>query len=171
MYDLSRRDHFLDIKLRINQLNLQPGAKVDSRDLKESEFRPAGLMRRLVQRLPRGQKLFETKNCTVDCFEDRLSLFPCTHGYLNNDRQWETHASVLLVDGRVQKVEFRVLDGVYAAPNFLEKFKAICTEHFGDPRQEQKNQFHWTNDRLGFSGFLHADNVTANFTIECLDKD
>ena len=161
----------MDIKLRINQLNLQPGAEVDSRQLKESEFRPAGLMRRLVRRLPRGQELFETKNCTVDCFEDRLSLFPCTHSYLNQDRQWETHASVLLVEGVIRKVEFRVLDGVYAAPNFLEKFRSICTEHFGDPKQKQRNQFHWKTDQLRFSGFLHADNVTADFAIECLEED
>lgn len=161
----------MDIKLRINQLNLQPGAKVDSQDLVKSEFRPAGLMRRLVQRLPRGQELYESKNCTVDCFDDRLALFPCTHSYLNQDRQWETHASVLLVAGRLQKVEFRVLDGVYAAPNFLEKFKSICNEYFGDPEQPHQNQFRWTNDKLLFSGFLHADHVTAHFTIELLKNN
>ena len=161
----------MDIKLRINQLSLQPGAKVDSQDLEKSEFRSVGLMRRLVQRLPRGQELFESKNCTVDCFDDRLALFPCTHSYLNQDRQWKTHASVLLVDGKLQRIEFQVLDGVYAAPNFLEKFKSICNEYFGDPQQIQRNQFRWTNDKLVFSGFLHADNVTADFTIELLNKN
>lgn len=161
----------MDIKLSINELNLQPGAKIDTQDLKECEFRPAGLVRRLVQRLPRGQQLFETKNCTLTCFDDRLSLFPCTHSYLNQDRQWETHASVLLVDGHLKKIEFRVLDGVYAAPNFLDKFKTICNEHFGDPQQQDKNQFLWTNDKLIFSGSLHADHVTADFSIECLPQD
>ena len=159
----------MNIKLRINELNLQPGAEVNPKDLKKYEFQSLGLVDRIVKRLPPGQAVFKTKNCTVDCFDNQLSLFPCTHEYLTHDRRWKTQASVLLVNGRVQKVEFHVVDGVYAAHNFLEKFKTICSEYFGDPKQKQKNLFQWTNDSLSFSGFLHADNVTADFSIECLD--
>ncbi len=160
----------MDIQLRINKLSIQLGMGISSQDLVESEFRPAGLMRRFVQRLPRGQELFEATHCTIDCFDDQLSLFPCTHAYLNQDRQWETEASVLLVDGRVHRIDFRVINGVYAAPNFLDKFKHICNEHFGTPQQKNNFQFRWTNERLSFFGFLHPDKITADFSIECLPE-
>jgi len=159
----------LDLKLKINKLNLHPGAKADTQILKNSEFRPAGFVRRFIQRLPREQEIFETKNCTVKCFDDRLSLYPCTHSYLDHDRQWETSASLLLVNGQLQKVEFRVLNGIYAAPNFMKKFQVICNEFYGQPEQFQHNQLIWTNGKLNFSGFLHADKITADFSIECLE--
>ncbi len=160
----------MNINLRINQLNLQPGVEVDTQDLEKSEFRSPGLMRRLVKRLPQGQTVYEAKNCTLDCFDDQLALFPCTHEYLNKNRRWHTRASVFLVNGKLQKVEFQVVDGVYAAHNFLEKFKSICDEHFGEAQHKQKNFFRWTNDCLSFSGFLHPDKVTADFWFECLDQ-
>ncbi len=160
----------MDLKLQINELNLEPGSKVDIQALKNHKFRSAGLVSRLVKRLPRGQSIFHSKNCTIDCFDNRWSLYPCTHEYLTLDRQWKTQASILLVNDRVKKVNFHVVDGVYAAQNFLEKFKSICSEHFGDPKQAQTNLYQWTNESVSFSGFLHADNVTADFTIEYLDQ-
>ncbi len=159
----------MDIQLKINELALQPGAKVDPDELESRKFQRQGLLKRLVNRLPRDQQIFVADNCTVDCFGEKLSLFPCTHGYLNRDRKWETRASILLVNGKLQRVQFQVLDGVYAAPNIMETFKTICDENFGEGSRTNDNLFTWRNNRLGFTGILQPDNVTADFTIECLN--
>jgi hypothetical protein len=156
----------LDMKLIIDDLTLQPGEAIDPEALEKSSFRSPGVMHRLLRRLPRGHVMLETNNCTIACFDEEFSLFPCTHNYLNRDRQWQTQASILLVDGVLQKVVFQVVEGVYAAPNFLDKFKILCMENFGDPKREQRYHYYWENDRLSLTGFLHADHINAEFIIE-----
>ncbi len=158
----------MDLNLLINEMNLQPGAKIDSGLLENNNFSKTGLVKRLVSRLPRGHNLFEAENCTVDCFGERLSLFPCTHSYLNKDRQWETRASLLVVDDHMQRISFQVVDGVYAAPNLVATFKNICNEFFGESHKLGKNHFTWKNNNLSFSCLLHADLVNAEFSIECI---
>ena len=159
----------MDFKLRINKLGLQPGAKIETRILKDSNFREMGLVERLLKRMPKGHSVFVADNCTIDCFRDQLNLYPCTHGYLHKDRQWQTRATVHLIDGQIQKVNFQVLEGVYAAPNFTNTFKDICSENFGHPETTTTNQYLWKNDRYSFSSLLKADNINAEFSIEVLE--
>ncbi len=158
----------MDLQLKINELVLNPGAKLDPGELESRSFQRQGFIKRLVKRLPRGQQLFVADNCTIDCFDEKLSLYPCTHSYLNRDRQWETRASVLLEDGKLKRVSFHILDGVYAAPNFVNLFRTICDENFGEGKNTGNKHFTWRNDRLGFTGTLQTDKVTADFIIECL---
>ncbi len=159
----------MDIQLRINEIELQPGANIDPALLKESNFSKTGLVKRLIKRLPKGQAMYTAENCTIDCFDDQLNLYPCTHGYLNKDRQWQTRASILLVQGQIKKIEFHVLEGVYAAPNFIETFRTLCNESFGNPEKLQPNYLLWKNNHLSFTSLLHPDSVNADFCIEILD--
>ena len=159
----------MELNLRINEKSLQPGATIDTGMLKDADFRKMGLVQRFVQRLPRGHALYIADNCTIDCFGDRLSLYPCTHDYLTKDRQWQTRASVLVVDDQIQKVDFHVLEGVYAAPNSIETFQTICSENFGSPEKLQPNHYRWKNKALSFSSYLHSDSINAHFSIEILD--
>ncbi len=156
----------MDLKLNINEFNIRPGAIIDTKLLKESHFQQAGLLKRLIKPLPRGHAFFVAENCTISCFDDRLSLYPCTHAYLNKDRQWKTQGSVLLVDGKVQKMDFHVLEGIYAAPNFIETVNAICSEDFGQPKKINNNHFLWKTEELSFSCYLLSDNINACFSIE-----
>ena len=158
----------MGINVLINNISLQPGAKIETRILKGSNFRKVGLVERLLKRLPKGQSLFIAHNCTVS-FTDRMNLYPCTDGYLNKDRQWQTRAFVYLMNGKIQKVEFHVLEGVYAAPNFINTFKNICTENYGSPVEIQTNHYLWKNDQYSFSSILHADCINADFSIELLE--
>ncbi len=159
----------MDLKLHINKISLQPGAKIDAGMLADASFRKVGWFKRLFKPLPEGQELFVANNCTVDCFDDRLNLYPCTDSYLNRDRQWHTRASILLVEDQIQKVEFHVVDGVYAAPHMMDDFENICSESFGPPKKLQTNHNFWKNDQLSFSGYLHADSINADFSIEILE--
>ena len=159
----------MDFNLRINKISLQPGAKIETRILKDSEFRKVGLVERLLKRLPKGQSLFIADNCTVECFADQMNLYPCTDGYLNKDRQWQTRAFVYLVEDENKKVEFHVLEGVYAAPNFTHRFRNICSENFGTPEEMPTNHFHWKNEHFSLSSILHTDNINADFSIEVLE--
>ncbi len=156
----------MDLKLQINNLDLQPGAPIDSGALEASDFQKQGLVYRLMKRLPPGHKVFGTKNCKVECFDQGFSLFPCTHSYLNRDRQWQTNATLLYVDGFLKEVVFCVLDGVYAAPNFMDKFKSICTEKLGSPQKLSNHHYSWTANQMRFSGLLSSDFIKAEFLIE-----
>ncbi len=159
----------MDLNLRINETCLQPGTTIDNGMLMDADFRKVGLVQRFFQRLPRDHDLYIADNCTIDCFGDRLSLFPCTHDYLTKDRQWQTRASVLVVGDQIKKVDFHVLEGVYAAPNSIETFQIICNENFGSPEKLQPNHYRWKNKALSFSSYLHSDSITADFCIETLE--
>lgn len=156
----------MDLKLKINGIRLEPGDRLEPEALLENGFKREGMLQRLLHRSSQGGDLYKAANTEVDCFEDAFNLYPCTASYLTRDRQWETAATVLLVDGRVNRVTFHVLDGIYAAPNYVTKFKEICTKLYGEPGQGPAGAMLWKNDKVILSGKLQPDGICADFRME-----
>lgn len=156
----------MQINVKINSVPLVLGEQVDVQVLDDADFHKAGPLRRLIKHLPAGQTVFSAENCQVYCFDDDFSIYPCTHGYLNRDRQWETSATLFLADDRLQKIEFHVIDGQYAASNFLDRFREACSSVLGDPVEISRFQTKWQNGTAAVTSILHRDKTNADFLLE-----
>jgi len=156
----------MSLELKINAIPLELGGIVDIRTLEEAALQKAGPLRRLFKRLPPGQMLFRADNCKLECFHEDFCIYPCTHGYLNQDRQWKTRVSVYVADGRVQKLEFRVVDGRYAATNFLERFHEACCGVLGAPVESSRFLTRWRNGAAAVTSTLHPNMVNVDFLME-----
>jgi len=159
----------MSIELKINSLPLKLGETVDTSSLEEADFNKAGPIRRLLTHLPLGQTVFQADNCKLECFDDEFSIYPCTHGYLNRDRQWKTKATLFLEDGRLWKFEFQVVDGHYAASNFLDRFQEACSTALGEPVESSRFRTRWQNGSAAVTSILHSDMVNVDFLMEITD--
>lgn len=159
----------MSLELKVNSVPIELGGKLDIKILEEGDFRKTGPLHRLFTSLPLGQTLYQANNCKLECFDDEFSIYPCTHGYLNRDRQWETKAAVYLEDGRVRKLEFQVVDGHYAASNFFDRFQEACNAALGEPVESSRFLTRWKNGTAAVTCTLHPDMVNANFLMELIE--
>jgi len=156
----------MGLELKINSVPMELGGMMDEQALDEADLHKAGPLRRLIKQLPSGQTLYLADNCKLECFDDDFCIYPCTHDYLNLDRQWETKATVYLEEGRVCKLEFRVVDGRYAASNFLERFHEACSAALGEPVESSRYRTRWHNGTARVTSILHPNKVNADFLME-----
>ncbi len=156
----------MSLELKINSVPIRLGGIIDAKALDEAGFRKAGPLRRLFQHLSLSQTFFLADNCKLECFHEDFCIYPCTHGYLDRDRQWETKAAVYLDNGRVWKLEFRVVDGHYAASNFLERFQEACSAALGEPVESSRFRTRWRNGATAVVSILHPDLVNVDFLME-----
>lgn len=156
----------MSLGLKINSIPLELGEIVDVAALDEADLHKAGPLRRLLKHLHSDQTLYLADNCKLEIFDDECCIYPCTHGYLNRDRQWETKATIFLEGGRVWKLEFQVIDGRYAATNFLDRFHEACSAVLGEPLENSRYRTEWRNGTAKVTSILHRDKVNADFLIE-----
>ena len=117
--------------LKINNIPLNLGQKIPAEALDAAEVRKAGLLRRVFAQQPLDQTVYDIENCELSDLEDDLHIYPCTHSYLNQDRQWRTKATLFLKHDRLQRILFQVVEGQTAAMNFLERFEAAASKALG----------------------------------------
>ena len=156
----------MSLELKINSVPIKLGGILDTEALDRANFKKAGPLRKLFNRQPLGQTLYRAENCKLECFDEEFCIYPCTHGYLNRDRQWETRAAVYLEEGKVLKLEYQVVDGKYAASNFLARFQEACSAVLGNPVESSRFVTRWTNDIAMVTSILHPDKVNAQFLME-----
>jgi hypothetical protein len=158
----------MQIDFKINSVHAVLGDPVDEPALAAAGFRKAGPIRRLIKHLPHHLDVYSAENCHLHCFAEAFSIYPCTHRYLNRDRRWETSALLFLDSGRLVKVEFKVIDGQYAAGNFLDRFQETCRAALGEPVETTRYQTKWVNDRAQVTTMLRADKTNADFRLEII---
>ena len=107
--------------------------------------------------------------CTIELFAGEFRIYPCTHGYLNRDRQWQTAAEIQLEHGRVRRICIRIVDGRYAAPGFFDRFNELCAERLGEPHAADRRSSRWHNGTLRFSSKLLPDRMNADLVVELAD--
>lgn len=160
----------MNIELKINSVPIELGGTLDIDALDQAEFQKAGPLRKLFNQQPLGQTIYQAENCKLECFAEDFCIYPCTHGYLNRDRQWKTRAALFVNDGKVQKLEFQVLDGKYAASSFLDRFTEACSSVLGDPVESSRYLTRWTNGATEVTGVLHPGKANADFLMELKDS-
>jgi len=154
------------MELIIDDIPLTLGDKIDPEVLDGHSFRKVGLVRRILTGKSVGRELYIADNSQMTCLIEDFSIFPCTHSYLNQDRRWETRASLFMKDGVLQEVLFQVIEGRYAAGNFIERFVDICTDVLGPPEEPEPRTSRWVNGEAKVTTFLHRDRVHADFRFE-----
>jgi hypothetical protein len=158
----------MKLEIKVNSVPLVLGETVDMVILEGADFQKIGRLRRFIKNLPAGQTVYSADNCQVECFNNDFSIYPCTHGYLNRDRQWETSATLFLSDNRLIKVEFQVIDGQYAATNFMDRFQETCSSVLGDPVENSQFLTKWHNGAAAVTSILHSDRTNADFLLELI---
>jgi hypothetical protein len=154
------------MQVTINDFTIAIGQDADRERLTAAGFSRRGLLQRLLRKEPRGGMVYETTDCTVTCFDDGFELYPCTHSYLTPDRRWNTAASLLLVDGRVQSALLRILDAKYAAAGFVSRFQEVCQDVLGTPHAADRWTTRWENGGTAVTILLEPDAKNACFLFE-----
>ena len=160
----------LKIDLRINDTPVKLGETIDGATLDRADFRKAGLLRRVIDRLPAGLQRFEAQDCTLSCFDDKIQFYPCTHGYLTPDRQWRTQAFLFTRDDQLLKLLFKIVDGQYAAASFMERFHEECENRLGQPEEADEFFASWRRRNMLITKVLYPDLKNADVSIELADE-
>lgn len=171
---MNRDDHIgqvqMDMIFKINEVPVVMGREIDTARLVDADFHRTGTLNRILLRIPSGNEMYSLENCRLDCFADDFSIYPCTDGYLDRHRQWNTRAELHLKEGIVQKLVFQVIEGQYAAANFVDRFRDLCGEVLGDPVETDTFITRWRNGSSHVTAILRPDRVNADFLVE-LDAD
>ena len=157
------------MRIVINDTPLALGAVLAEDERTRAGLRQAPLWQRLLRHPRRGGRHLEAFNCTLEAFDGAFQLYPCTDGYLNSDRQWRTAASLVVDQGRLRSVLVRVIEGRYAAAEFLDRFAEVCTGQLGEAQVVDRYTRRWKNGRTSCVSTLQRDGRNASIVIECLD--
>lgn len=125
-----------------------------------------GLLRRLLSRNAPGCTRYETSNCLAACFTGTFDLYPCLHGYLTPDRKWRTDAHILVQNNRVTSAVLRVIEGRYAATEFVDRFRESCSSALGEPHTTDRYTMLWRNASATVTSILQPDTKNACFLFE-----
>ncbi len=157
------------MRIVINDTPLALGAVLADDERTRAGLRRPPLWQRLLRHPHRVGPHLEAVNCTLEAFDGAFLLYPCTDGYLNSDRQWQTSASLVVDQGRLRSVQVRVIDGRYAAAEFVARFGEVCTEQLGEAQHLDRYTLRWKNGRVACLSTLQRDGRNASLVIECLD--
>lgn len=159
----------MNLALKINDQQIRLGTAVGPDFLKEAGAHKADVFSRLLAKINIRETRYDLDNCTVDCFDDAFSCYPCTDGYLTPDRKWQTKASLYARNDKLVRVVFQVIQGHYAASNFVERFNTACAATLGDPTDQTRWQTQWLKDTAQVKALLHRDRINAEFCLEIQD--
>lgn len=155
----------MDMQITINSVALQPDQALAEDALIRAGLSRLSLLRMRLRRLPGGFQYWEAANPRVSCFDGQVDIYACRDGYLDPDRRWKTSLLLCERQGRLQWLELRVLEGVYAAGNYYDRFQETAGEKLGPPDRTQGRQVLWRSHPVEVSASLSADAETAIFRL------
>jgi len=160
----------MDLQLVINEVAFQLSDPIMEQKLAKANFQKPNILKKLVRKFPLSQKLYESDNCTLTCFNEKFLLYPMTDSYLNQDRQWETSARLAFKNGHLGGVFFQVINGHYAAHSFMDRFQESCTEQFGEPQERNRFRIAWKSESDTITCIMHRDGINADFFWKLISK-
>lgn len=155
----------MNLKLQINKVPLVLGAEMSDEMLAAAAFRQTSLWRRLAQRQPADQTIYDLDDCEFKGLDDSLHIYPCTHRYLNHDRRWNTRVTLYLKNRRLERLLLQVVEGQTAAMTFMDRFSAAATAIIGPPCQEDRFRRCWQGHGTRIEAKLHHNRTDADFDI------
>jgi hypothetical protein len=156
----------LELRVAVNGLSLAPGQIIDTALLGRAGFTRLPAWRRWLRRLPGGFGYWEAIDPTVHCFDGAVEIYASRQGYLDPDRQWGTALLLCEENGRVQWFDIRVIEGVYSACNFYERFVEAASRQLGEPDQHLDQDSAWQRNGLSVAAHLSDDALHASFHVE-----
>lgn len=160
----------IPMRIVINDIPLALGDALPADARAEAGLSRPGPWRRLRVRAKGPGTRLDAENCVIDAFDGGFHLYPCTHRYLDADRRWRTAVSVFVDRGRVRRVLLQVIEGRYAAGEFVDRFREVCTEQLGEGQAVDRYTRRWRNGAATFLSCLQPDGRNAFFTIDLLDS-
>jgi hypothetical protein len=151
----------MKVDVKINHQKFQLGEPLDQDRLERAHFKKVPVVQKLIHRSPLLEKEFIARDCTLSCFDGNFELYPCRERYLDPDRQWKTAVNLFYRDQKLRRVLIQVLDGCYAAPNFLTRFREVCESELGEPRVERRFMTRWEHEDLAVATILKNDGHNA----------
>ncbi len=158
----------MDLAIATQGMVLRPGQAVTSDILARAGLVRVPGWRCLLRRLPAGLRYWEAADPRLSCFDGELDIFACRDSYLDWDRKWGTALLLGERDDRIQWLDIRILEGVYAAGNYYDRFLDSANRRFGRPERNGRRQTIWQTDLLRVEATLSADGLNAVFHVERL---
>jgi hypothetical protein len=159
------RQVLMDMTITINGVALQPDQTLAAEALASAGLSRLSLLRARLRRLPGGFQYWEAANPRVSCFDGQVDIYACRDGYLDPDRRWKTSLLLCERQERLQWLELRVLEGVYAAGNYYDRFQETAGSKLGPPDRTQGRQVLWRSPPVEVSASLSTDAETAIFRL------
>ena len=156
----------MELDLKINSIPLTLGQKLPREALDNADQKRTGLLRRLFSN-DADRTVYTMEDCEFEGLDEDLRIYPCTHRYLNRDRQWHTKVTFFLKNDRLERLLFQVIEGQTAAMNFLERFETAANK-FGEPSHRDRFKSRWQTTGARIETCLHPDRINADITIETI---
>ncbi len=156
------------MRILVNDTPLALGDALPPEACAAAGLRPGSLRGRLADRLGLAVDRLEARDCTVALFDGDVRIYPCIDGYINRDRQWRTAVNLVVREGRLLSVEVRVIEGRYAAPEFVDRFVAACDARWGESQAVDRHTRRWRNGVAHFLSHLQPDGRNAVFLVEMI---
>jgi len=156
------------MRILVNETPLALGDSLPASTRIAAGLQPCSVGRRIVAALGLPAGRFEVRDCTLDLFDGDFRIYPCTEGYIDRDRQWHTAVDVVVKEGRLYSVEARVIEGRYAAPEFVDRFVAACDARWGESQMIDRRTRRWRNGVARFLSQLQPDGRNAVFVVEMI---
>jgi hypothetical protein len=153
------------LELTVNGTELHPGSDVADERLSAAGLGRVSAWRRLMLRLGGDCRYWEARDPRIGCFDGAVEIYPCRHGYLDPDRQWSTGCLIAKRKHRLTIVEFRVIEGVYAASNLFERFIDTANMRLGPPTRSARRRQAWDLPSLAITAELDRERLNATFRI------
>lgn len=147
----------MELELSINGVSLPAGRVLAVSDLQRAGLARVPRWRRLLRRLPPGCEYWEAADPHVACFGGLVEVFACRDGYLDPDRQWRTTLLLGRRADRLASLQIRVIDAVYAAGTFHERFVEAARDRLGEPASNGRRRCSWLLEGLQASSELSDD--------------
>ena len=160
----------MTLNIKINKVPMTLGQELSSEVLESADFKRTGLLKRLINQQPMDQTVFSGDDCELEGLDSDLHIYPCTHGYLNQDRQWRTKATLYLKNDRLLRILFQVVDGQTAALNFVQRFETAAGKAIGQPYAQDQHSTRWRAHDTHLETLLYPDRFNADFIIENNEK-
>jgi len=159
----------MNLEFNINRQNFRLGDSLDKDRLDKARFKKVTVVQKLLSKSPLSEKEFIAKDCTLSCFNGDFELYPCQERYLDADRQWKTAVNLFYRNQKLHRVLIKVLDGCYAAPNFISRFQEVCQDVLGKPRVVRSFMTRWEYEDLAIAAILKNDGHNATVLLSLDD--
>jgi len=149
----------------VNGEPIRPGGSVQVDSLRRAGLGKIPGWRRWLRRLPGGFGYWQAADPRVNCFDGGVEIYACRHDYLDHDRRWGTDCLVRLQGDRIVDLEFRIIEGVYAAGNLFDRFVDAGSGVLGEPDERDGGFAKWRHDDFHVEAELADDTRNARFRV------
>ena len=133
-----------DIQLEINGYSLRLGMAISDCRLYLSGKRTSkvGFLHSIIMGITgivrKNETVYFSMNCTIDCFNNKLTIVPNLNRATGADEMYGTSGFVFFKGGLINRIYIQVIDNRKYAVIFFDKFQSICESIYGKGEYNSK---------------------------------